>query len=505
MPKVATGSSFESRGKHYARTPLGKGKRHISPIPWATSKGEADKRAGVLAELANELRKVPDGPELAPKILDRAATSTDAAELRRVRELVSRITAGKVVANKVTAPGSTFGDVANAWTSGKLAVQFPDHVKAKKTSGNDKGRLDLYVLPVVGSVPVSAFSLDHAEAVMRGLPSHLSPATRRQVAQAINRVIAMAVYPLRLIATSPLPRGWMPRVGKGAQKKQEVPTPPEHDAFVSSDAPLVVRLFAGFVAREGLRHEEAAGLLWRDLDRERGIVRLDENKTDDPRAWALRPGTARALRRWYVLQGKPDGNVPIFVDADGRALRITAADYRAHLLAAKIERAELHHGSGTTKPTGIHALRSLFVTEALARGENEAGVTDRTGPRSSQMVAVYKRRARTFREANMPPLGDLDVLLGWGPKPAPDRDPQSREDSSDRDPPASYRDPRVANGRGRAVQARRKRRIRALSGPLGRSLNPRIVVRIHVPEPAEVECTRLHHAAASCIRGGANR
>jgi len=31
---------------------------------------------------------------------------------------------------------------------------------------------------------------------------------------------------------------------------------------------------------------------WTDLDLERGAVRLDKNKTDDPRAWALAPDVA---------------------------------------------------------------------------------------------------------------------------------------------------------------------------------------------------------------------
>ena len=44
-------------------------------------------------------------------------------------------------------------------------------------------------------------------------------------------------------------------------------------------------------------HEgEALTLTWADLDLTRGAVRLDKNKTDDPRAWALNPSVAAALR-----------------------------------------------------------------------------------------------------------------------------------------------------------------------------------------------------------------
>jgi integrase len=270
------------------------------------------------------------------------------------------------------------------------------------------------VRPILGDVPMSAFTLGKADAAMSTLPSHLAPASRRKAAQMIHRVCKLAVYPLRLIPVSPIPQGWMPRIPKGSQKKQEMPTALEADRFVASDAvPVVVRLFCGFVAREGMRHSEAEGLTWADLDRDHGLVRLDVNKTDDPRSWALRPGTARALRRWYELQGEPAVSAFVFTRTDGERFRIEPWRYREHLLAAGLDRTALHEGTKATAPTAIHALRALFVTEALSRGESEGWVADRTGHRSSQMIATYKRRARAFQEARMPTLGPLDVVLGW--------------------------------------------------------------------------------------------
>jgi integrase len=61
--------------------------------------------------------------------------------------------------------------------------------------------------------------------------------------------------------------------------------------------PILRRVFYGFLAREGMRSSEALGLSWDDLDLKRGVVRLDENKTDDPRAWALSAGVVEALER----------------------------------------------------------------------------------------------------------------------------------------------------------------------------------------------------------------
>ena len=53
------------------------------------------------------------------------------------------------------------------------------------------------------------------------------------------------------------------------------------------EVPLVLRLFYGVLAREGMRESEAINLLWNRLDLEHGSLTLDENKSDDARAWAL--------------------------------------------------------------------------------------------------------------------------------------------------------------------------------------------------------------------------
>jgi len=43
---------------------------------------------------------------------------------------------------------------------------------------------------------------------------------------------------------------------------------------------------------------EALALTGSSLDLERGVVHLDQNKTDDARAWALDSGVVEAMARW---------------------------------------------------------------------------------------------------------------------------------------------------------------------------------------------------------------
>lgn len=442
MARATTGTVFESRGKWYARVSLGEGKRPSFPLPWCSSARQAGERLKVLAQIARDLRG-SDAASIAEQVLADAANATTKPELAKVVELVARVAAGKLTASSVAAPGSTFGDVAKAWTSGELAKRFPDHVKAKRSARDDEQRLRDYALPLLRNVPMSQLTLERLDAAMAALPEHLSSATRRQIGQSIASVVKFSVYPLRLMQANPIPRGWLPRVGN--LRKQEILLTTEHDAFLASSAPLPVRLFAGFLAREGMRHGEAEGLTWADLDLDHGMVRLDANKTDDPRSWALRPGTARALKQWRKMLGDPKDKTPVFVD-NGARLQLRADDYREHLIAAGIGRPALHKGTTVTKPTGLHALRALFVTEALARGESESWVCDRTGHKSSQMIATYKRRARTFNEAKLPPLAPLDVALGWAP-----------ESSAE---PMELSAP-VANRRKGLAKRREKRRLRA--------------------------------------------
>jgi hypothetical protein len=90
---------------------------------------------------------------------------------------------------------------------------WPDHVKLRRSAGDDIERFKKHVFPVVGDVGLKSFTVAHAEAVLRAMPGSLFPATRRQVAQLLHRVLTLAVYPAQLIAANPLPRGFLPHLG----------------------------------------------------------------------------------------------------------------------------------------------------------------------------------------------------------------------------------------------------------------------------------------------------
>src|SRR6185503_11180018 len=156
----------------------------------------------------------------------------------------------------------------------------------------------------------------------------------------------------------------------------------------------------GFLHREGPRSAEAARLTWGDIDLGRGILTLDENKTDDPRAWALSPGVVRALGAWREhlrgTVGVEDGDA-VFVDELGRPIGgdHLADQFREHLRAAGVSRAVLFENSAARMRIRLHDTRATFVTLALANGRTETWVADRTGHKSSLMINRYRRAART--------------------------------------------------------------------------------------------------------------
>lgn len=59
------------------------------------------------------------------------------------------------------------------------------------------------------------FTLEDAERAMHKLPEGIAMRTRRAYGQAMRRVLEMAVYPCKVAASNPLPRGlkWTPEFG----------------------------------------------------------------------------------------------------------------------------------------------------------------------------------------------------------------------------------------------------------------------------------------------------
>lgn len=402
-------------GRWSARVSIAPRRRATFKLPTCAGEEDASKakaRAKVLVQLADKMRGA-EIPEYTMRDLLERAAGRDGPAHEAVVEAVDRLCRGE--ASLPVSGAMTVRQFGELWTSGELHRRFPDHVKRKKSARDDRDRLEKYVYPVIGDMPIPQVTVEHGDAVLNKLPRRLAPATRRHVGQALSKLFKLAAYPARIIPASPLPEGFLPKLG--GRKAFGFLYPDEDRALLAcSRVPLEYRLVYGFICREGTRRGEAAALTWDALDFDHGAIRLDENKTNDPRTWALDESVARALRCWRRF-GERDGWVDETIAGAGGGLvfrglltskdRGAAGRLREHLRTAGVERAELFERSESRRPLRIHDLRATFVTLSLASGKPEAWVADRTGHRSSTMINRYRRQARSVAELG---LGELDPL-----------------------------------------------------------------------------------------------
>ncbi len=316
----------------------------------------------------------------------------------------------------------TVSSVGSQWFNGELTAKYGrEYVKPKKSARDDRLRFDRYIEPAVGNVPVAdirgeraAYYADAILARVAELSPDASPATRRQVLQVFNRILNLAVFPLRILESNDLPRGYLPAVRSNKRFNYLMPEE-ESQLLACTDVPLVYRVFFGVLDREGLRVSELRELRWENLDLERGLLTLDQNKTDDARVWKMDDGVVAALEKWKERQS-PRVRRAGFVIAHPRTGRRfpkgkAAPVLRRSLRKAGIEREGILESTNGSMALRGHDLRSTFITIALANGKTEAWVSDRTGHKSSAMIYRYKRAARTHAEAELGTLSRLDQAI----------------------------------------------------------------------------------------------
>ncbi len=416
-PGKASGGAYERRGRIFLRVTVALGKRASVALPWCSSLPVALERAAVVQGLVDRLRE-GGHDELVLKVVAAAAEESP-TKLDATARAVSGLLAGQLVP-VVPKPGAgpvTVESFAKAWTSGELHTRWPDHVQRKDVAGvaADARVFRRYINPEIGPIALERLTLEDVDRVLANLPAHLAPASRRQVAQSLHRVLCLAVYPAKHLRESPIPKGWLPKVKRS--KPFTFVWPEELAALEAcTEVPLVRRVFFGVLAREGLRRDELAELRWEDLDLARGMLRLDVNKTQDARAWALSPDVVRTLTIWKERQGeaaRAPGALVFTLGGEPLYVLKFAEHLRADLATAGVKRAELYERSGVRRPVRVHDLRSSFVTVSLANGRSETWVADRTGHRSSEMINRYRRAARTWAEAGLGAFAPLDTAIAW--------------------------------------------------------------------------------------------
>jgi integrase len=407
-----TGQLIWREGKPVLRIPIGD-KRPFVPLRCRTE-AEALERVDIITDMIVALRET-EKAGATEELVKQAAKARSATELEGVRMAVKTICEGQAVARPQFDATITFKQFAEKWYTGALHELYPRFVNQKKTSDQDKQFLSKWVFPEIGDVPLLAVTIEHCEDVLNAIPQTKSAYVARHVAQVMRRVFDLAVYPAKLLEKSPVrKKGFLPKLG-GKKARTYLYVDEDRKLLGCTEIYLVLRLLYGMLAREGFRIEEALTLDFVDLDLEHGIINLDRNKTDDPRAWALDPSVAEALRLWKkYFHPKPAPSSRVFVyPAESRqageplASATRAEELRANLRRAGCRRHQLFQRDADRRPICIHDLRATFITISLAHDKTEAWVMRRTGHKSSKMIKEYSRQAQCHADVMMGVLHPL--------------------------------------------------------------------------------------------------
>jgi integrase len=430
LSRRLTGSVYVSRGAWFLALSLGK--RVHFRLSTCQTRPQAELRQRVICGLVDQLRS--SGNDASILAVCHQAAEVDDALLPAIVQLVAGLATGAeklapVQPSRSVVEGATHSmtlrEFGNLWTTNELARQYRGRVREIDQSENAR-RLAKHVYPIqfrgraVGDIPLSEFSLDAADHVL-AQPT-LPAGSLRHVAQCLHRLLKLAVYPVRLLPASPFPPGWLP---PAMQTKERAYLFPAEDAQLMAcpDVPLVWRLLFGFLAREGVRREDAASIEWQNLaldaSEASAHIVLDRTKNGRGGAWALDPGTTSALRLW---RGQCPSEKWVFpTEALPRFRRRRAGQHlhvdhageilREALQAAGVTRPKLFEANDHRLRLRAHDLRATFVTLALANGRSEDWVMQRTGHRSSIMLARYRRDAETAHELGLGWLRPLSEII----------------------------------------------------------------------------------------------
>lgn len=279
MPRATQGGAFaDARGSVFLRVTIAPGKRRAERLPWVTAQQWAvhDPEAApcpcVACGRAREVQALvtryrAGGADDAMVLgLVKSAATGDAAKLAAIGRAVDGFCEGKIPKAKPKSEASavvTFESFSMQWVKGELTALYPDEIERKRSAYQDLCNLWRYVFPVVGPKALTDVTLDDYQQVMReadarATKKRLPPSTRRQIAQAMRRVLQLAHYPARLIPANPIPENALPKKKAGPAQQFVYP---DEDAIALRDTRadlghrLLIACFIGKASAEPTRSE----------------------------------------------------------------------------------------------------------------------------------------------------------------------------------------------------------------------------------------------------------
>ena len=346
-------------------------------------------------------------PKAKELLIEMGRVAGDPKAFRALEGVVSKLVseAGSSLPVGPASGPSTFRDVVELWTSGKLRERYPERVRTKTATGhrNDLASLSVF-FPVLGDKTIAEIDDDLISRAKRLMPASLDPDSRRLYLVRLRTVFRYARRPLKLIETVPDELEELPPL-----KKRNLFwfLYPEEEARLCActKIPLAYRVLYAWLVRNGSRISETLLLDYLHLDLDRGRVRLEAEwtKTGRARFWDLEPDVHAAMRLWRQLDGDPKGESRVFHAPRGLQLHKTTVQKRFlyDLLQAGIDRPELHETTKGSRRLRVHDTRSSFCTMARRRGMPDTWIMDRSGHESVTQLEKYARFVRHADEQQL--------------------------------------------------------------------------------------------------------
>lgn len=371
----------------------------------ATQAAEREPRMEALARKLASTPGVKGAKEALLAAAEAAAHDKNFAAVERVVDKLCAEVAGAPPPPVASGTLSTFRDVAEAWTSGKLTELYPDSklvpAKTAKGRGDDRQTVSAFY-PALGDKPMSEITIEDIDAARRLIPKDLHPNTRRGYLVRLRLLFRVAVSPLRLRQSAPeidIPRRTASNLF-GYLYPQE-----EALLLARTQIPLVYRVLYGYLARNGCRIGETLRLTWDHVDLETGDIHIDRKwtKTKRARRWVLDADVLEAFDAFYAHSGRPERSSRVFPGRQKKSL--SAATVRKRFLDdvrdAGVRRKSITEGADGIGQLRVHDLRATFVTLALRAGKSLKWITTRTGHESLGVMQVYDRLVQDAEEHHL--------------------------------------------------------------------------------------------------------
>jgi integrase len=288
---------------------------------------------------------------------------------------------------------------------------------------DDRSRMRLHVLPILGPLDVRTFTRDDVECVRDLLDEKITTGALawKTAASCWTLITSMCAdmvsakkRELRVRKDNPCRDVKPPE--RGARKAKQYLYPSEFLQFVSCESiPLLWRRAVTLAIYTYTRDGELRVLQWDDL--EFGVINISRaynrrkpgeskgTKSDASRRFAVEPKLRPLLD---TMREESDGKGLIIELASERAM---ARNFRRWLWKAGVCRPALHETTGKSQNITWHDLRATGATWMAVRGDDPLKIVRRCGHRDYATTQRYVREAEAIREGFGEPFPALPCCL----------------------------------------------------------------------------------------------